>query len=314
VLAAIKVLLAGQSADGSIPDRVNTRLVPIYFPGALKGAINAAEALTMLQDKDPRALHGPMGAGPALDNPMFMVALVYNYHRFFNDDVFVAYALPALRRSLNFVPINRGLVFNDPQRPSCTYGFQDNIAKGGHDLFCTLLYVIACRQMEELEPSEAMHWHDRAAAAEENLWLLWDEEHGAYLAADEVCRQVDVWGNAFLVAQGIGDPQYLAKHYDSFIYAGQVRHLPKPEYWERMFKPIGEETYQNGGYWGTASGWMIEALRTVDPVLAKRTLGDLLDNYQKHGILEWISPQGGKGPDLYVATIVNVWSLVKDGG
>jgi hypothetical protein len=318
VRAAIEVLLAGQRADGAIPDRVNAHLVPIYFPGAVKGAINAGEALTMLQENHPLALRGPMGIGPALDNPMFMVSLVYHYHRLFSDDAFVQAVLPALRHGLDWVPRNRGLVFNDPQRPSCTYGFQDNMAKGGHDLFCSLLYVVACRQMAELEPSEQKHWQARGSAAEESLWLLWDDDRGAYLAADEICRQVDVWGNAFAVAHTIGDharrervARYLADHYDSLVYAGQVRHLPAPEHWERMFKPIGEGTYQNGGYWGTASGWLIEALGTVDPSLSARTLEDLLTDYRKNGVLEWISPHGEKGPDLYVATIVNVWSLVK---
>jgi hypothetical protein len=316
VRAAIEVLVSGQRADGAIPDRVNAHLVPIYFPGAVKGAINAGEALTMLQKKDPLALRGPMGIGPALDNPMFMVSLVYHYHRLFRDGEFVQAALPALRRGLDWVPRNRGLVFNDPQRPSCTYGFQDNVAKGGHDLFCSLLYVVACRQMAEMAPSEEAYWRGLASSAEQNLVLLWDDERGAYLAANEICRQVDVWGNAFAVARKIGAvarrervAHYLADHYDSFVFAGQVRHLPEPEQWERMFKPIGAGTYQNGGYWGTPSGWLIEALHSVDRTLSERTLEQLLNAYRENGVLEWISPQGKRGPDMYVATIVNAWSL-----
>lgn len=297
VRAAIELLLAGQRADGAVPDRVNCRLTPIYYPGPVEH---------------------PLGAGPALDNPMFMVALVCYYHRHFDDADLAAVALPALRRALDFVPLNRGLVFSDPQRPSCTYGFQDNMAKGGHDLFCSLLYVVACRQMAELDPSTAEEWKRRASAAEDSLWLLWDDERGVYLAANEVCRQVDVWGNAFAAAHSIGEParcqraaQYLAEHYDALVYAGQVRHLPAPEYWERMFQPVPQDTYQNGGYWGTASGWLIDALRPIDPVLAERTLQDLLAGYRQEGILEWTTPQGGRGPDLYVATIVNVWSRIR---
>jgi hypothetical protein len=296
VRAAIEVLLAGQRADGAIPDRVNRNLVPIYHPGPL--------------------LH-PMGAGPALDNGMFMVALVYHYHKQFHDPQFVRGAVPSLRRALSFVPLNRALVFNDPQLPSCTYGFQDTVAKGGHDLFCSLLYVAACRQMAELDSASMDEWRERAAATEDGLWLLWDETSGLYLAADELCRQIDVWGNAFVVAHRMGDAarraraaQALADRYATFVYAGQVRHLPEPETWERLFQPVDAGTYQNGGYWGTASGWLIAALKTVDPALAQRTFQDLIDGYRREGVLEWASPDGRKGPDLYVATILNVWTLV----
>lgn len=318
VRAAIEAQLAGQRADGVVPDRVDAHLVPIYYAGAVRGALNAGESLAMLQENDPKALHGPMGAIPTLDNPMFMVSLVYHYQRHFDDAAFVRAALPALRKGLDWVPRNRGLVFNDAQRPASPYGFHDNVAMGGHLLFCSLLYVLACRQMAELEPAAAHEWLGREATVEDNLWLLWDEDRGVYLAANEICRQVDVWGNALLVANDIGDPvrrervaRYLAREHESFVYAGQVRQLPTPEYWERMFKPVRKDTYQNGGYWGTASGWLIAALRTVDTTLAERTLQELLNDYRQNGIREWVSPCAGNGPDLYVATIMNVWSLVK---
>ncbi|NKB66785.1 MAG: hypothetical protein GKR89_06980 [Candidatus Latescibacteria bacterium] len=298
VRAAIQVLLAGQRADGAIPDRVNRNLVPLYHPGAVDN---------------------PLGVLPALDNGMFMVSLVYHYHYHFGDGDFVRSLLPGLRRGLEFIPRNRGLVFNDAQRPSCTYGFQDTVGKGGHDLFCSLLYIIACRQMGTLDPAAAEQWRARAAQTEAGLVLLWDEEGGFYRAASEVCRQFDVWGNAFAVAHGLGSAQSrqraaytLAQQYDAIVYRGQVRHLVAPEHWERTFLPVAADTYQNGGYWGTAAGWLIEALQEVDPALARRTFADLLDVYQSEGVVEWMAPDGGKGPDLYVATMVNIWALVKN--
>lgn len=311
VRKAIEVQLAGQRADGAVPDRMNAHLVPFYFPGDVSSATHVLG--------NGQNTSGSIGAVPALDNPMFLVSLVYYYHRHFSDAEFVQAVLPALRRGLDWLPLNRALVFNDSQRPSSTYGFQDTVAKGGHDLFCSLLHVIACRQMAELEPSKTVYWRDRAASTEENLGILWDDERGAYLAASEVCRQVDVWGNAFAVAHGIGDSarrkrvaQFLVREYDSFVYAGQVRHLPAPEFWERMFRQVSEGTYQNGGYWGTASGWLIQALQTVAPDLAARTLRALLQDYIHNGVLEWVSPRRGKGPDLYVATILNIWTLLNE--
>jgi hypothetical protein len=296
--AAIDVLLAGQRADGAVPDRVDRQLVPIFHPGGIGN---------------------PLGAGPALDNPMFLVSLVARHHRRHGDDELRQAALPALRRALAWVPRNRGLVFNDAQRPSCTYGFQDTVAKGGHDLFCTLLFVVACRQMADLDPADGAAWRERAAEAEAGLWLLWDDEQGAWLAASEICRQIDVWGNAFAVAHGIGPAdsrqraaRWLATHLDDCVHDGQVRHLAAPQTWERLFVDVAPGTYQNGGYWGTAAGWLIEALRTVDGEAADALLADLLAAYRRDGILEWVAPDGGKGPDLYVATIVNTWSLVRD--
>lgn len=294
---AVRTLLEGQRQDGAIPDRVNHHLVPFFQPGGITD---------------------PVGHGPALDNGMFMVALVYYYHRHFQDAAFVGQAVPALRRALNYIPRHRGLVINDTQQSCSTYGFQDCVGKGGHDLFCSLLWVVACRHMAELDVANDTDWLSCAATTEEALNILWDKSEGAYLAADEVCRQVDVWGNAFAVAHQIGPKdklaqisEYLRSHYADYIYEGQVRHLPGTQEWERMLRAVSLGTYQNGGYWGTPSGWLIEALMPVDSALARRTFDDLMAFYQREGILEWSSPDGAKGPDLYVATILNVWTLVK---
>lgn len=295
--AAIEVLLAGQRHDGAVPDRVNQRLVPLFHPGGIEG---------------------PLGHGPALDNPLFLVAAVYHYHRRHRDAELVKAALPVLRRGLAWMPLNRGLVFNDPQERSSTYGFQDTVAKGGHDLFCSLLWVCACRQMASLDPEQASRYQAAIAAAEDGLRLLWDEGQGIYLAANEVCRQIDVWGNAFLVAEGIGSAErrdrvarWLAAHYADYTFAGQVRHLPGDQVWQSLFGNVPAGTYQNGGYWGTASGWLIKALNGVAPELARRTMAELMAYYQQNGVVEWAAPDGRKGPDLYVASIMNVWTLAQ---
>ncbi len=294
VRAAIDILFAGQRGDGAIPDRVNRWLVPFFYPGA------------------------DLGAGPALDNGMFMVSLVYHYHRNFHDGAYVESVLENLRRGLAFVPRNRGLVFNDAQKPSCSYGFQDIVAKSGHDLFCSLLLVEAFRQMAEMDAANADEWRSAAQATEDALEFLWDENHGAYRAASESCRQIDIWGNAFLVAKRIGPASrrlqvasYLESKYPEYVYCGQVRHLLVPDQWEKLFEPRTVGTYQNGGYWGTPSGWLIEALESVNRELSERTLVDLVEFYRANGILEWVSPDGGNGPDLYVASILNFWSILK---
>ena len=102
---------------------------------------------------------------------------------------------------------------------------------------------------------------------EENLDVFWDDAKGAYLAATRDCRQVDVWGNAYALHLGLplGPNQrrvlrFLATQLDRYVWHGQVRHLLKGEYWDRQLTPVPRERYQNGAYWATASGWVLEAL------------------------------------------------------
>ena len=42
---------------------------------------------------------------------------------------------------------------------------------------------------------------------------------------------------------------FLEKNYDACVYRGQVRHLLKGQYWERLLIDVEPETYQNGAYW-----------------------------------------------------------------
>ena len=61
---------------------------------------------------------------------------------------------------------------------------------------------------------------------------------------------------------------------------GGVRQVPtdldfsKTTAWERSMRAIN--TYQNGGYWHTASGWLIEALWKTDRPLALQVFREML--------------------------------------
>ena len=89
---------------------------------------------------------------------------------------------------------------------------------------------------------------------------------------------------------------------------GQVRHLLRGEYWQRVIAPpdvIAPETYQNGAYWATASGWVIDGLKQIDPTLAQKTLADLVADFQANGIWECINDGGYQKVEHYVVSITN---------
>ena len=234
--------------------------------------------------------------------------------------------------AMNFVPRSaEGLVWIDTEAPHTSYGFTDTILKTGHEFFCSILYWEAARILEKAckqlgRSDEAGDFAKRAELIENNIKMLFDEKNGAFLAASVDNRKIDIWGNAYFIY--IDFPandlrakvlDFLKENYENYILFGQVRHLLRGQYWDRTIQSIWpdhdlpKETYQNGAYWGTASGWVIRALHQVDPALAEKTASALIDYYQTVGIYECVNEGrlwGGLGArytkiDKYVASAVN---------
>ncbi|MCS6950675.1 MAG: hypothetical protein NZ520_09465 [bacterium] len=283
--ACIRYLMRGQREDGTVPDRVRPDGVPVYVAG-------------------PE--NAPVGE-PNLDNPMFLVIACDAYlkrvapHR--RKALFAEWS-PALDKGLGWVPRSpRGLVYNPPEKPHSPYGFTDTVGKTGELLMESLLYWRACRRMANLhqhngDQRRAQEYLARAQHVEQGLPTLWDEKAGAFLAASVDCRQVDIWGNAYALA--IGFPlgkrrsavqQTLVRRYEDYMWKGQVRHLFRGEYWQRLLTPVPRDRYQNGAYWATASGWVMQAIYPVNPSLAERTFEELIADFQQNGVYECVHPE-----------------------
>ena len=293
VRAAIVTLLRGQRADGCIPDRVQVDGTAVYSAGP------ADE---------------PLG-DPPTDNAQFMVNLIHDDVRHSSDLTFVRQHLASLRCALDGVPRSpNGLVFIPPGQRRSPYGFTDTVAKNGELCFSSLLYWDACRKMADLCTrcgEDDTLFLQRAAQIEQAMDRLWDPKIGAYRAATADCRQIDVWASAYAVYIGFAQGKrkerllaFLLTHYDDFVWRGQVRHLLRGEHWEKTLIPVAPETYQNGAYWATASGWVWDALMQVDRPLADRLLADLLEDFQQGGICECINAGYRKLPH-YVVSAVN---------
>ncbi len=157
----------------------------------------------------------------------------------------------------------------------------------------------------------------RAELIERNIDLLWSDSVGMFLAASIDCRQVDIWGNAYAIY--IGFPlngkrerilQFLAQNYDRYVWRGQVRHLLKGEYWQRLLVPVQPDRYQNGAYWATASGWVIWALSQRKPELAKKMFRDLVNDFKAGGICECIA-EGYRQLESYVVSATNPLGAIR---
>ena len=112
------------------------------------------------------------------------------------------------------------------------------------------------------------------------------------MAATIQCRQPDIWGSAFAVWLGVVSPeqaqrisQYFKNNYQEICQKGQIRHLPGGMCWE---KGCPRNTYQNGAYWATPTGWFAHTLALTDKNLARQTVVAIVMDFRERGICEWI--------------------------
>ncbi|MEY3141688.1 MAG: hypothetical protein RLY21_181 [Planctomycetota bacterium] len=284
---ACRLFVRSMNADGAGVDCVRYDGTPVYKPG-----------------------YGSMGENPVADGSQFTVGVAFHTYRKTRDAKLLEEVLPALVKTMGAVPRNpeTGLVFIDPKRhwDRCPYGFTDSVHKQGDELFCSLLFVQACRQLAELmeaaqRKDDARTWQEQADRVAASIRrVFWDTDSGLFRAATIRCREHDIWGSAFAVYLQVADKaqsqavaRYFKQHYDAIVQHGQIRHLPGGVYWEQACEP---DRYQNGGYWATPTGWFVYALDLEDPKLADRTIVDMVDHFKQHGACEWIIGEGRQLP------------------
>ncbi|HSW00469.1 MAG TPA: hypothetical protein VLI39_09875 [Sedimentisphaerales bacterium] len=276
---ACRLFIRCLRADGAGVDCVKFDGTPIYKPG-----------------------FGTMGANPVADGSQFTVSVVWQTYRKTRDAELLQECIDPLIKTMDAVPRNPDthLVHIKPGEPwdRCPYGFTDTVRKTGDELFCSLLYVEASGRLADLltsvgRASDAEKWQAESERVAESVRkVFWDPQVGLFRAATVCCREHDIWGSAFAVYLGVVDREqakaiatYFQKNYAGIVQNGQIRHLPAGQYWEQAGP---HDTYQNGAYWATPTGWFVYALDLVDSALADRTVLDMVKDFQAGGACEWV--------------------------
>lgn len=280
----LAMLLSKIRADGWAPERITDKGEPIY------------------------RCHG---LGDVIDSAPFFVALFNAYAKQTGDDDLIRPNLDAFWKMLAVLPQEpeTGLIWIDPRHPQTGYGFTDQIAKTGRELFCNLLVFEALRTLGEWatrcgQASLGERCAAWRARIQENLSLLWSDADGMFLAASVDCRQFDIWGSVYAYGLGIATPAqnramaaWSIANRSRFEYRGHLRHLPEPEFWQRIIPPhemyCTPGKFQNGPYWSTPSGWFALLLEAETPGAGVEFLCDLVKTFQEIGIWEYITPNGG---------------------
>jgi hypothetical protein len=291
---ACLTFIKAQRADGACVDCVKYDGTPYYQPG-----------------------YGTIGTNPVADGSQFLVGVGWYTCRKVRDRAFTEQIIEPLIRAMNAVlrdPKN-GLVYIKPEGyDRAPYGFTDSVRKQGDELFCSLLYIQASRQLADLlaetsRAAEAAKWRVEAERLTESVRsVFWDESVGLFRAATIQCKEPDIWGSAFAVFLDVATPsqkmaiaKYFQKHYNEIVYRGQIRHMPAGTYWQAC--NVEKDNYQNGPFWATPTGWFVYTLDLVDPVLADKTIVDMASEYQRSGeIMEWVLG-AKKGAPEYLSSV-----------
>ena len=233
--------------------------------------------------------------------------LVYHcYLHFLRTETTAMYDLylSQITTGIASVPVVGHLVYVDPAllwptaAPFAEFGFQDSVLSRGQVLMCSVLRYRAFRQMAAM----AVAAGDTDTYSAE-LPLIRTAIEATFVDADSgwlrnatvQCVQHSVPGSLYAVVVGAVSEeraQIIAQTaYDSLpghvldlagkgiLYKGQVRHMPADEYWDATQETFPFAVlpgyYQDGGYWATFSGDLIQVLRMISPAASRKVAEDL---------------------------------------
>ena len=183
-----------------------------------------------------------------------------------------------------------GLVVTRPERRAVGFLFCDSVYMTGQMLFASLLRWRAATQMQALEmalgtPDAAQPYARQADLIARNLVpAFWSPAtHGGWLKASTgVSGQADVRGTIYALDLGLLPPgiarealrQILSDLESGKIeFEGALRHVPLDRdalpttMWDRS--AAAHNRYQNGAFWHTPTGWLIEVLAERSPETAR---------------------------------------------
>ena len=65
-----------------------------------------------------------------------------------------------------------------------------------------------------------------------------------------------------------------------------MKHLARGEHWA-LHGFWEYDVYQNGGYWGTPSGWVLPVIARNNSAVAEQLVRDAINDCRRNGINEW---------------------------
>ncbi len=275
---------------GAIADhiRIDDGL-PIYFPGTYDYKGQGGKIWGML---------------PPYCDQYFFIHMAWFYIKtispaeFLNHEINGVKLIDRLEMAYKMSPTRQDgvLVSTTDDFRGVDFGFRDAIYITGDLCFSSLLKYRASLELAEL--FKLMNCKDKAAGYQRIASRLkteiperFSDRRGMLLASTGISNQADVWSTALAVSFGVLEGEqlmktcrFLADSYKngSLASRGNIRHILTCDdhndstAWEKSLTPIN--TYQNGAYWGTPTGWVCAAIAKVDLPSAKQLAKEFVDD------------------------------------
>ncbi len=328
----------------AVPDHINLDGKPTFYPGNYE---------TGDQQGGP-----PWGKYPPLDDYFYFLITIYHHWKATQDlslfESLVSTSWGEMKlsqlaeRVYRAVPADvvTGLVVagDVDEENAKDFGFCDGVFKSGKLLFPSVLKFIAADKLSQLftaagKTDSAQRFAEDVRRLKRAIPLTFyqetrDSEEGWLHSATGVGNQPDVWGSAFAIWSGavdgatahkVGRALVRAYREKTAVREGFVRHILTTDAknngaWEKAISEAG--TYQNGGYWGTPTGWYISAIHGVDRKaaadMAKDYVQFLRSDMRPDGVTqawEWFNPDTKTyRNDLYVASVALPYLSLKEFG
>ncbi len=320
----------------AIPDHINYDGGPSFYPGTYSSGHDQGS--------------GACGRVPPIDDHYEFVHIAYTYWKVTHDVSPFSIEVNGVRV---FDRLERAFASPTTDPETCLaetteadravgWGFCDGETHTGKLLFASLLRYRAAGELAEL--ATALGHRERMAGYQQIQKTIRPHlaptfadptgKDGWLRASTGLSSQPDVWGTLFALHLGVLDREQAnpalktiadAVRRGTITLEGGVRQVPtdrdfsKTTAWERSMCAIN--TYQNGGYWHTASGWLIGALWKYDRPLALQIFDDMMahlraQDFRKgpgHGApWEVFGPNGqARQNPVYMASVALPYGILK---
>jgi len=309
---------------GAIADHIRIDdSMPIYFPGTYSYTDQGNKTFGMF---------------PPYDDQYFFIHMAFSYihttsdtgilMRKINDKTLIerleaAFRVPPSR------PDNHTVYTTDDYR-GVDFGFRDAIAITGDLCFTSILKYRASDELSQLfemtgDKTMADHYRVIAGKIKSAIPELFQDKRGMLHSSTGKSSQADVWSTGLAVYLDIlqGDSRdkacrFLADAYRNgyLSYSGNIRHIltiddfDDSTAWETSLAK--KNTYQNGAYWGTPTGWVCYAIAKADFALAQRLAGEYIEDLRKNDFRkgdgsgapwECFHPSGHRQNPVYMTTV-----------